>query len=130
MTDQFSQKSDDPACLTDLDQHSTDESTLVNNDSQPVINEPKQYHFVKDEMLIVAMQAGGINEVCISKLKNEDFYIVSVLYKQTCERHYLTTRRVPGKPRKFRHIDIAIATVKRLIGVTKFVVDLDPDEQP
>jgi len=115
------------------DQFSTeqiDEDTTLAGDSQPAMKEPKQYRFIKDEMLIVAMQAGGINEVCISRAKNDDFYYVSVLYKQTGERHYITTRRIPDKPRKFKHVDVAIKIIYKLIGATKFIVDIEANEHP
>ena len=76
----------------------------------------------KDEALVSAVKVGGISEVRITKPENETDYIVSVHTLRSSEPLYLATRRNPDEPRRFRHTDVAIATLERLLGVKKFTV--------
>jgi len=90
------------------------------------MSEPKQEQCnsqcVKENVFIYAAKYGGFNEVCISKTIEEDFYTVSVLIKQMNEWFTLSTRRDSHKPREFKHVDVAISKIRKMIGATKFII--------
>ncbi|PLX76772.1 MAG: hypothetical protein C0607_03680 [Azoarcus sp.] len=76
-------------------------------------------------MLVPAVKAGGIKEVRVSFLENENVFIVAVEIKRTGESLYLATRRNPHEPRKFKRVDVAIAATAKLIDAKKFTVTLE-----
>lgn len=78
----------------------------------------------EDKALVSAVRVGGISEVKISRSDNDE-YIVSVKIKRTGDTLFLSTRRNPHEPRRFKRVDVAIAALHKLLAVTKFLVVIE-----
>lgn len=79
-------------------------------------------HCAREEELVPAVKAGGIREVRISLDGKDGTFVVSVEIRSTGEVLYLATRRNPNEPRKFKRVDVAMATATKMFGATKFIV--------
>ena len=83
----------------------------------------KIQHCAKEEILVPAAQAGGIEEVLITQ-QDENVYVLSVKLLRTHKQIYLATRRNQNEPRTFKHADAAIGAARKLFGVKKLTVVL------
>jgi hypothetical protein len=81
----------------------------------------KPEHCVKEEALVLMVEAGGLEEVRIAQTDNTSF-LMSVKMKTKRERYYLATRRNPDEPRQFKSIEAAVAVGEKLFGATRFTV--------
>ena len=79
----------------------------------------------EDKVLVSAVKVGGISEIRISRLEEGSEYVVSVKIKRSGDTLFLSTRRNPHEPRRFKRVDVAIAATNKLLGATKFLVTLD-----
>lgn len=77
----------------------------------------------REELLIPAVDAGGLEEVRISQF-GDDNYVLSIKIKTKREWTYLATRRNPNEPRRFRRIEAAVAVGNKLFKVKRFTVAL------
>ncbi|MEN3294486.1 MAG: hypothetical protein V7642_3739 [Burkholderiales bacterium] len=81
----------------------------------------KPEHCVKEEALVLMVEAGGLEEVRITQTGDSAFGM-SVKMQTRRERYYLATRRNPDQPRQFKSIEAAIAVAEKLFGATRFTV--------
>ena len=77
----------------------------------------------REELLIPAVDAGGLEEIRITQVAN-DTYVLSIKIKTKREWIYLATRRNPGEPRRFRRIEAAVAVGNKLFKAKRFTVAL------
>ncbi len=77
----------------------------------------------KEEVLVPAVSAGGLEEIRITKLAEHEF-VMSVKLQTKRERIYLSTRRHPHQPRIFKRVDVAIGVGLKLFGAKRFLVVL------
>lgn len=82
--------------------------------------------FLKDDLLVSAIKAGGLSEIKILYIKEEDQYVTCVRTPNSDVDIYLTTRRNPTDPRRFKRVDVAIAVMQRLTGANRFTVLMEP----
>lgn len=78
----------------------------------------------EDKALVLAVKVGGISEVRIARTETEE-YVVSVKIKRSGDTLFLSTRRNPHEPRRFKRVDVAIAALHKLLAVTRFLVVIE-----
>lgn len=83
----------------------------------------KPEHCAKEEALVPAVEAGGLDEIRIMQI-DEHVFVMSVKIKTKREWTYLSTRRHPDQPRQFKKIEAAVAVGKRLFKAKKFTVSV------
>lgn len=76
---------------------------------------------VREEQLVPAVDAGGLEEMRISKL-NASSWVLSVKLRTKRDRFYLATRRNPDVPRVFKHIEAAASVGCKLFHGRQFIL--------
>jgi len=77
----------------------------------------------KEEVLVPAVSAGGLEEIRITKIDEQQFVLSVKLYSKR-DRIFLSTRRNPHQPRIFKRVDVAIRIGSQLFGAKRFLVVL------
>jgi hypothetical protein len=75
----------------------------------------------REEQLIPAVDAGGVEELRISRVGSTD-WVLSVKLKTKRERIYLATRRNPDEPRHFKRIEAAASVGRKLFHWKQFIL--------
>lgn len=88
-------------------------------------NPPAQ--FAKDDLLRSAISVGGLSEIKILYIEEEDQYVTCVRTLNSEFDIYLATRRNPSEPRRFKRVDVAIEVMQRLTGADRFIVLMKPN---
>lgn len=83
----------------------------------------------KQEILVPAAKAGGVEEVRIIEVTGNVF-VVCVEIRHTGRKLYLASRREPNEPRQFKSIDVAIKKISELVGSKKYTVLLSTAHNP
>lgn len=104
----------------------TEAKQVPANTTRTMNNPPAQ--FLKDDLLQSAISAGGLSEIKILYIEEEDQYVTCVRTLNSDVDIYLTTRRNPSDPRRFKRVDVAIGVMQRLTGAVRFTVLMGPEK--
>jgi hypothetical protein len=83
----------------------------------------KPEHCAKEEALVPAVDAGGLEEIRITQ-RAENGFVLSVKIKTKSDWYFLATRREPGQPREFKKMDAAVSAGQKLFGAKRFTLVL------